>query len=145
MAETFLSIQEASQVSGKSIQTIRRAIKTNRLAIKKKRTAQGFNYMVSRESLLGFYNIKDPSMDREHAGIQKTEQTSLFGEFATVDDLKKIQKRLEDMLEENKKEKENLVRFMKAFQDKFIVLENQMKLLDQPKNKKWFQFWKKSK
>jgi hypothetical protein len=140
MAETFLTIQEAAEISGKSIQTIRRSIKSKRINYKRKRTAQGFIYLISRESLMGFYKIKADLMDREKGGI-KQEQTQIFGEFATIADIKKLQNQIEKALDENKKEKENFMRLMKAFQEKFVFMENQMKLIEQPK-KKWFHFWK---
>jgi hypothetical protein len=140
MAETSLSIQEASDLSGKSIQTIRRAIKSKRIQCKRKRTAQGFSYMISRESLLGFYKIN--LLDREKGGIAKpAQQTQIFGEFATVADLKKLQEQIASALNEHKKEKDNFMRLMQAFQDKFVFMENQMKLLESPK-KKWYAFWK---
>lgn len=140
MAETFLSIQEAADLSGKSIQTIRRAIKAKRIVCKRRRTAQGFNYLVSRESILGFYKIN--LLDREKGGLKpKEQQTQIFGEFATIGDIKKLQEQIASALEEHKKEKENFMRLMKAVQEKFVFMENQLKLLEQPK-KRWFQFWK---
>ncbi len=144
MAETSLTIQEASELSGKSIQTLRRAIKSNRITCKRKKTAQGFIYMISRESIVSFYKLKMDPMDREHGGVkQPAKQTEIFGEFATLADLKKLQQEIELALEDHKKEKENFMRFMKAFQEKFVFIENQLKLLEQPKKKSWLAFWKK--
>ena len=142
MSETFLSIQEAAEVSGKSIQTIRRAVKAKKLSVKKKRTPQGFNYLIGKESLTRFYKIQAGLFEREAGGINKgaVKTKGLTAEFATVEDLKKFQKDIEVVLEEHKKEKESFMRFMKAFQERFVVLENQLKLLEQPK-KKWYQFW----
>lgn len=140
MAETLLSIQEAADLSGKSIQTIRRAIKSKKIVCKRKRTAQGFNYMISRESILGFYKIN--LLDREKGSLKPQEQqTQIFGEFATIADIKRLQEQIATALDEHKKEKENFMRLMKAFQDKFVFMESQLKLLEQPK-KRWFQFWR---
>ena len=142
MSETFLTIQEAAEASGKSIQTIRRAVKSKKVAIKRKKTPQGFNYLIGKESLLKFYKIQASLFEREQAGLDKSAKTqSLSKEFATVEDLKKFQKDISVVLEEHKKEKESFMRFMKAFQERFVVMENQMKLLEQPK-KKWYSFWK---
>jgi hypothetical protein len=143
MTETLLSIQEASAVSGKSIQTIRRAVKSKKVTVKRKRTPQGFNYLIGKESLLKYYNIQANLFEREQAGLEsgKSKGTSVSKEFATLEDLKKLQKDIEAVLEGHKKEKESFMRFMKAFQEKFVVMENQLKLLEAPK-KKWYQVWK---
>ncbi len=141
MAETLLSIQEAAEISGKSIQTIRRAIKSRKVSCKRKRTPQGFNYMISRDSLVGYYKLQASQFDRDHVAIKESSNRSVSKEFASLDDLKKMQKDIEVVLDEHKKEKESFMRFMKAFQDRFVILENQLKLLEQPK-KRWFGFWK---
>lgn len=62
--------------------------------------------------------------------------------FATLNDLKALEGEVSGMLDEYRKEKESFMRFMKAFQEKFVVLENQLKLIEEPKKKNWFQFWK---
>lgn len=140
MSETFLTIQEAAKISGKSIQTIRRAIKSNRLSTKRKRTPQGFNYMVSRESLIHLYKLQATLFDREKGGIE-SHKNKVNPNYATFEDLKKLQEEIENALADHKKERENFVRFMKAFQEKFVVVENQLKLLEQPR-KKWYHFWR---
>lgn len=139
MAETFVTIQEASDLSGKSLQTIRRAIKGSKLSTKRKRTPQGFNYMISRDSLFKAYKIQSTLFDREKGGLDR--QAKIEPEYATIDQLKKLENNIESILGDNKKEKESFMRFMKAFQERFMVLENQIKLIEQPK-KKWFHFWK---
>ena len=143
MPETLLTIQEAAAISGKSIQTIRRAVKAKKVHTRKKKTPQGFNYLIIQESLVDFYKLKNISFNREHGAIkeEKKSDKNLSTEFATIQDLKKFQNTIEDLLGNHKKEKESFMRFMKAFQDRFVVLENQLKLLEQPK-KKWFQFWR---
>ncbi len=143
MSEIFLSIQEAAEISGKSIQTIRRAIKSRKIVSKRKKTPQGFNYMIGKESLITLFNIKANLFERDQAGLegQKNKGKSLTGEFATLDDLKKLQKDIEAVLDDHKKEKESFMRFMKAFQERFVVLENQLKLIEEPK-KKWYVFWR---
>jgi predicted transcriptional regulator len=143
MAETFLTIQEAAQISGKSIQTIRRAIKSNKLTSKRKRTPQGFNYVISRDSVINAFKLQATLFDREKGGLDSSRKSEkgLSKEYATLEELKKLQAEIENVLSEHRKEKESFVRFMKAFQEKFMVLENQLKLIEQPK-KHWFHFWK---
>jgi rRNA maturation protein Rpf1 len=149
MSEILLTIQEAAELSGKSIQTLRRALKNRKFVAKKKKTPQGFNYLITRESLVAFYKLKNvpPVSGREQGSIKnneppvETQKKEITSEYATLEDLKKFQTMFEDLLSNNAQEKEKFMQFMKAFQDRFVVLENQLKLLDQPK-KRWFQFWK---
>lgn len=49
-----LSLHEAALVSGRSVQTIRRMVKFGQLRARRKRTPQGFQYMIDREHLLTF-------------------------------------------------------------------------------------------
>ncbi|MFC1749336.1 hypothetical protein ACFL2V_11075 [Pseudomonadota bacterium] len=144
MAVTYLSIQEASELSGKSIQTIRRAIKSRKLTSKKKKTPQGYNYQINKESVLKYYKIKAGKIEREAGGIKtgKSASKAVSKEYATQEDMKNIQTQIEKALNENQKERENFVRLMQAFQDKFIALENQLKLLEDPRSRKWYEFWK---
>lgn len=143
MAETLLSLQEVSALTGKSLQTIRRAIKARKLVSKRKKTPQGFNYLVTQKSVTSFYKvtIKGHNSEREHGGVRE-KTLSTKEAFATLNDLKAMEQEVARMLDEYRKEKENFMRFMKAFQDKFVVLENQLKLLEEPKKKHWYQFWK---
>lgn len=144
MAVTFLSIQEAADISGKSLQTIRRAIKSKKLVSRKKKTPQGYNYQINRESVLKYYKIKAGNIEREAGSLKgsKGPSKAVSKEFATQEDIKKIQEQIEKALSENKKERENFMRLMQAFQDKFIALENQLKLLEEPRSRKWYEFWR---
>lgn len=139
-----MTIQEAADLSGKSIQTIRRATKARKLQSKKQKTPQGYNYQINKESVIKYYKIKAGKIEREAGGLKRSRkaESSVSKEFATIDDIKALQTQIEKALNENKKEKENFVRLIQAFQDKFIALENQLKLLEEPKEKKWFEFWK---
>jgi len=48
---------------------------------------------------------------------------------------------MQKLISQHEKDKENLFRLIKSFQDRMIVLENQVKMLESPK-KRWYQFWK---
>lgn len=141
MAGSYITIQEAAAISGKSVQTIRRAIKAKKLLSRRKKTPQGFNYLVERESVVDAYKLRMLREDRKRGGLNKGGR-AVSQEFATVDDLKKIQSDISTLLDENEKAKESFMRFMKTFQEKFVIMENQLKLLEEPKNKRWYQFWK---
>lgn len=57
MATQMLTLQEAAFISRRSAQTIRRLIKGNKIRYRRRRTPQGFNYYVEKESLLGFFDL----------------------------------------------------------------------------------------
>ncbi len=147
MAETFLSIQEAAEISDKSIQTIRRAIKSKKLKARKKKTPQGYNYMIEKDSLRKAYDLK--SIFNEQVKEKKEEQKDaisktgrkLSKQYLTKDDLGMFKDTVQKIIDQHEKDQENLFRLIKSFQDKVVVLENQVKLLAEPK-KKWFQIWK---
>jgi hypothetical protein len=145
MAETLYSIQEAAEVANKSIQTIRRALKSKKLTGKKQKTPQGFNYLISEDTLFTFYKI-----DRSHGKVKTpalavAEQTSLVTEYASREEVLENKKVLDRLVDENRKDKDTFMRFVKVFQERFTSLESQMKMLEEPgKKKKWFQFWKKA-
>lgn len=147
MAETFLSIQEAAEISDKSIQTIRRAIKSKKLKARKKKTPQGYNYMIEKDSLRKAYDLK--SIFDEKAKEKKEEQKDTISktgrkiskQYLTKDDLGMFKDTVQKLIDQHEKDNENFFRLIKTFQDKVVVLENQMKLLAEPK-KKWYQIWK---
>ena len=145
MTETFITIQDAAEISGKSIQTIRRALKGNKIIYKRKRTPQGFNYLLNRESLLRAYKLQSTLFERERAGLGNTAPKSDIDttRFAAAEDLQKLKEELNQSIENYKNDKENFMLFIKAFQDRCMVMENQLKMLEKPR-KKWFQFWKSS-
>ncbi len=142
MAETMYSIQEAAEISNKSVQTIRRALKAKKLQGKKQKTPQGFNYLIGEDSLFKLYKL-----ERNHSTIKSdlknSEQTSLITEYASKEDLMEQKKVLDHLVDENRKDKETFMRFVKVFQERFTSLESQVKLLEEPTaKKKWYQFWK---
>lgn len=49
--KSFVSIQEAAGMMGKSVQTIRRLIKKGEIRAKRVKTPQGFNYIIELEDL----------------------------------------------------------------------------------------------
>jgi len=146
MAETLYTIQEAAEAVNKSVQTIRRALKSKKLVAKKQKTPQGFNYLVGEEALFALYKV-----NRSHASIKNNptlataEQTSLVTEYASKEEVGEQKRVLDRLVDENRKDKETFMRFVKVFQDRFTALENQVKLLEEPgKKKSWFQFWKRA-
>lgn len=52
----YITIQQAALFSKKSLQTVRRLIKTNRIKYRRQETPQGFTYLVEQKSLNNFLN-----------------------------------------------------------------------------------------
>ncbi len=146
MAQIFLTIQEAAELSDKSIQTIRRAIKAKKVKARKKKTPQGYNYMIDKDSLITIYELKkifDEQMQEKkktRAKISKTPR-KMARQYLTQDDMGIFKETVQKLIDQHEKDKENFFRLIKTFQDRVVVLENQVKLLEQPR-KKWYQIWK---
>ena len=150
MAEVYLSIQEAAEVANKSVQTIRRALKTKKLTAKRQKTPQGFNYVISQSSLEEFYKINNEVREhqplkskKQKVSLADAEQTSLVTDYASKDEFQQLKSMLDSLLIENQKDKESFMRFAKVFQERFSAMENQIQLLEAPgeKKKKWYKFW----
>ena len=144
MAETMYTIQEAAVAANRSIQTRRRALKAKKLIAKKQKTPQGFNYLIGENALFELYKIERSHGKISGGRLSNAEQTSLVKEYASRDELVEQKKVLDRLVDDNRKDKETFMRFVKVFQERFTVLESQVKLLEEPgKQKRWFQFWKR--
>lgn len=148
MPKKLISIQEAADLSNKSVQTIRRAIKSKKLKHRRQKTPQGFNYMVNYESLCSIYGIKpipnvkeEPVKEENKIAKPKKEATKDDGFFVTTDDFKNLTSSLEKMVTQHSEERQNFIRLVDTLQEKIFVLENQLNLLQTPK-KRWYQVWK---
>ncbi len=147
MPKKFLSIQESADLSKKSIQTIRRAIKAKKLKHRRSKTPQGFNYMINYESLCKLYGIKpEPNVKeelKEEIKLTKTKSKkgkSKKGIYVSTDDFVHLTSTLEKMVSQHSEERQNFIRLVDTLQEKIFVLENQLNLLKSPE-KKWYQFW----
>ncbi|MFH1284664.1 MAG: hypothetical protein ABIH78_03700 [Candidatus Peregrinibacteria bacterium] len=146
MPKKYISIQDASELSKKSIQTIRRAIKAKKLQCRRKKTPQGFNYLIDHESLCHFYNIKIAPDLKASAGIKPENSKKTVSKKSeemgiSADDFKNFTGTLERMLSQHSEERQNFLRLVNTLQEKIFVLENQLNLLKSP-TKKWYTFWK---
>lgn len=75
----MLTLQEAAFISRRSAQTIRRLIKGNKIRYRRRRTPQGFNYYVEKESLLGFFDLTPrvlPEEPMEDSFLEEEKQTT---------------------------------------------------------------------
>lgn len=149
MIKDLVSIQEAADLSKKSIQTIRRAIKAKKFKFRRDKTPQGFNYMIDKGSLVEFYGInveaqtnsyvskKSDSFKRPALSFESESETMTIN----VDDFKAFAQTLKTMISQHSEERQNFLRLVNTMQEKIFVLENQINLLKAPQ-KKWFSFWK---
>ncbi len=153
MTQKYITIQDAAELSGKSVQTIRRAIKAKKITCRKQRTPQGFNYLVSYESVCETYKLKmkedvkaeETKVVEEKAEIKEekveTKTTESNGTLVSADDFKNFTKSLDRMINQHAEERQNFMRLVNTLQEKIFVLENQLNLLREPK-KNWYQFWR---
>jgi len=145
ITKDFISIKDASEISGKSIQTIRRMIKSKKIKFKKEKTPQGFNYLIDLNDMIAFYNI-----DRSAAGITDTviqeEETTTAVVSQVPQESVSIQPAIEfnntmsKLIDQHSKEKENLFNLIENFQNKVVNLENQLKI-ERLSKKAWWKFW----
>lgn len=142
-SSTLITIQEAADLSGKSLQTIRRAIKQKKLSAKRKKTAQGFQYFITRESVTAFYKLKIDTASRQAGGIKHHSQALSTENYAPLQDFEELKKAFDQLLSQKDREDKQLYDLLKALQEKFVVMENQLKLLQEPASRKrWYQFWR---
>jgi hypothetical protein len=146
MAQTFLTIQEAAELTQKSIQTIRRAIHSKKVKSRKRKTPQGYNFMIDKDSLMNNYDFKKANdafvAEKKDTAENISKSTKKIAkQYLTHDDMGIFKDTVQKLIDQNDKDKENFFRLVKTFQDRIVVLENQVKLLAQPK-KRWYQVWK---
>lgn len=149
MTKEYISIQDASELSKKSIQTIRRAIKARKFLFKKVRTPQGFNYDIEKDSLCRFYNLNaaEAPVKAEKKVEEKMEskvETKVVADekktYVDADDFKAFTVTLERLISQHGDERQSFLRLINNLQEKIFVLENQLSLLKAPE-KRWYQFW----
>ncbi len=159
MNETLITITDAASLSGKSIQTIRRAIKAKKIKVKKQKTPQGFNYLIIKDTLIECYQMGDKQELREipiekhtdesmtNLDIQETipsESVSLVDQEAierTERSVQILDEKVNEVVLRYSHEREQVTQVMKDFKDRVLILENQVRMLQAPK-KSWLKFWK---
>ncbi|MEK9132122.1 MAG: hypothetical protein AAB606_00205 [Patescibacteria group bacterium] len=145
----LLTINEAALFSGKSIQTIRRMIKQKKVTVKRQKTPQGFNYLVIKDSLLESISRASQTPTQAEPIIQEDTREHRPITEATSPDLEQVFRReigqfnttIQKLVEQNQKDKEGFFQLIKTFQDRVVVLEDQIKQLGAPQAS-WWQFWK---
>ncbi len=133
----LITINEAAQVAGKSIQTIRRMIKQKKVQVKRQKTPQGFNYLIIQESLITATQAAPDIQEneREHRPVTTSHEDLLKAELDRFDTT------IQRLIEQNQKDKENFFQLLKTFQERNTYLEDRVKLLEAPKPS-WWKIWK---
>ncbi len=141
--DQYISIKEAARLSNKSIQTIRRAIKSNKIDYKKQKTPQGFNYLIDKESFCEEYNVARAATTQrivpgQNKGLVELANKQMEG---FQEQLTEFSDTMKTLVEQHAKEKENLFKLIETFQNKVISLENKLKLVEENINRRWWKFW----
>lgn len=153
MNKDFITIQDAAALTQKSVQTIRRAIKSKKLKVKREKTPQGFNYLVNQDALFKLYKVKaagtnagqkDSSTNQttSRPTKQKNKQTEEMSLYIRKEEMVEFHKTLQQITHDHTQERQNYLRLVQALQEKIVALENQFKLLQEAGKKRWFHFWK---
>jgi len=146
MSTCYITIKDAAELSGKSVQTIRRLIKSKKVKFKRDKTPQGFNYLIDKNSFMEFYNIT-----RGHTNLNETAipvETAEIKDDTTAITLKQsfdaaveFNETVRQMIKQHSTEKESLFKLIDSFQGKVIALENRLKIESEKANKPWYRFW----
>ncbi len=163
MSEVLITITDAAAISGKSIQTIRRAIKAKKIKVRKQKTPQGFNYLIVKDTLISCYQVKEADMLREipierevveavHLDISETKELDTLEHAEEIKNalvasekaqaaIQKLDEKITDVVSKYSGEREQVTQVLTEFKDRILILENQVRMLQAPQ-KKWFHFWK---
>jgi len=143
MTKDFITIKNASEISGKSIQTIRRMIKSKKIKFKKEKTPQGFNYLIDLEDMIVYYNIDRAStvgLNKEEVSVKETAITTQENVQQSIQPAIEFNSTLTKLIDQHSKEKENLFNLIENFQNKVVNLGNQIKI-ERMNSKSWWKFW----
>lgn len=102
--------------------------------------------MIDKDSLMNNYDFKKANdafvAEKKDTAENISKSTKKIAkQYLTHDDMGIFKDTVQKLIDQNDKDKENFFRLVKTFQDRIVVLENQVKLLAQPK-KRWYQVWK---
>ena len=168
----YVSLQDAALLSGKSPQTIRRLIKGNKVRYRKYKTPQGFTYLVEKTSLVKHFDINeedpmeeaelveefDPSTETEAEDSPIVEQVKSRPKQNNYEQERpaagnrafnganpsdpQFQTIITQLVHQHRDDKKRLFELLEMFQKRILVLEDQLKQLEPPKQKKRrFLFW----
>jgi hypothetical protein len=163
MTATHISIKESSELSGKSVQTIRRMIKAKKVKFRKEKTPQGFNYLIDKDSLCEYFGIKIEKEEpiTENVTTEEVEAVEVHTintpaesqeenkdiitndrahqKIVNYEPVREFNDTMQKLIEQHGKEKENLFKLIESFQNKVIDLETKVK--NSKQRKSWLKLW----
>ena len=153
MSNNLITIQEVADLTQKSIQTIRRAIKSKKIKFRRDKTPQGFNYLIDKDSVFEFYGMQASSTQPQAAAAAAsapaqapvTEPVAFKNDDTmnvNTHDFKAFVQTMQTMISQHSEERQSFLRLVNTMQEKIFILENQINLLKAPAVKKWYQLWK---
>ncbi len=150
----LITINEAAQLSEKSVQTIRRMIKQKKIEIKRQKTPQGFNYLIVKESLLDLINKNQTIMIEDDSEVlDQTPEVKQVSEERTNQNIDQAANRMikhevdrftetmQKLIDQHERDKDRDFQLIRTFQERVVTLEGHIKMLESPKSK-WWRFWK---
>lgn len=157
MTSRPLTLHEAAELMGKSVQTLRRKIKQGKLDVSRVKTPQGFQYLVAYEELVkrGFVQGKmlpESIVEKSDGALvleEKEELTTQVDKLTSQSELKVQEKAENEMFDRQTDEwVKDLKAIIKAHhQEKMVLiyllekLQEELKVARQPKLSRWQRFW----
>ena len=139
----YITLSQAANMTGKSVQTIRRMVKRKRVQIRRQKTPQGFNYLIDQNSLMLYLNSREANVNNQSSLPSSIPSLSYERVHTGIDEnvrareLERLTITIEKLITQGEKDKENFFSLIKTFQERVAVLENQIKLLEAPKPRWW--------
>ncbi|MFA6435517.1 MAG: hypothetical protein WCW30_00045 [Candidatus Gracilibacteria bacterium] len=169
----YISLKDASLLTDRSPQTIRRLIKSNQIRYRKYKTPQGFSYLVEKTSLLDHFRdeeVREEEFDQELVELGETE-AELIEEFTPNPSFqsrasaKVTQTHIEsesplppspppspafptiinELIRQHREDKDRLFELLETFQKRILTLEDHIRQIEAPKQakRKWYQIFKR--
>lgn len=165
----YISLKDASLLTNRSAQTIRRLIKSNQIRYRKYKTPQGFSYLVEKTSLLDHFRdeeMGEEEFDQELVELGETE-AELIEEFMPSPSFNsrapaKVTPKeptpqpppppspafptiINELIRQHREDKDRLFELLETFQKRILTLEDHIRQIEAPKapKRRWYQIFKK--
>lgn len=167
----YISLKDASLLTNRSPQTIRRLIKSNQIRYRKYKTPQGFSYLVEKTSLLDHFRdeeVREEEFDQELVELGETEaefieeftpnplsssrasarvsQTETSFHAAEPPPSPAFPTIINELIRQHREDKDRLFELLETFQKRILTLEDHIRQIEAPKQakRKWYQIFRNS-
>jgi len=152
----YISLKDASLLTDRSPQTIRRLIKSNQIRYRKYKTPQGFTYLVEKTSLLEHF--KDEEIhEKEFEEELEESEAELIEEFTPNASFQHREEPtppppspafptiINELIRQHREDKDRLFELLETFQKRILTLEDHIRQIEAPKQakRKWYQIFSK--